>query len=197
MISGRVSIRSIRRRGFLANLLAVVVAVAVAAACSTAPLPHTPTPAPSASGGGGCPVAEQTGVLRSNTLIDMAVSSDGVSDSVTFQLGELAPGPTGSAGRLKAVDPPFTEGASGLPVEVMGTHFVELHFDGMLIVDEAGTVLYTGETSVKPGLPALRQVEMTEAFEGVYNFVIGYDGGGCVTLTENATANTITVSIGH
>lgn len=70
------------------------------------------------------------------------------------------------------------QGGSGQPVEVAGTHFVEFHLDGMLIADEVGGALYQGETSLKPNMVALAQVEMTEAFEGVYNFVIGYDGNG-------------------
>ena len=146
--------------------------------CATTPPPSAPptsspaaspaaSHAPSASGGGGCPVAEQTGVLRSNTLIDLAITSDGVSDLVTFRFGDIAPGPTGGTGRLKAIQPPILDGGSGLPVEVAGSHFVEIHFDGMLIVDETGDPVFTGQTSVKPGMLALKQVEMTEAFEGV------------------------------
>ena len=67
----------------------------------------------------------------------------------------------------------------------------------MLIADEVGGVMYVGETSVKLDMLALEQVEMTEAFEGVYNFVIGYDGDGCVTLIDDATTKTLTLTIGH
>ena len=74
---------------------------------------------------------------------------------------------------------------------------MELHLDGMLIADEAGNAVYQGETSVKPDLLALRQVEMTEAFEGVYNFVIGYDGNGCVGLVDDEATRTLTITIGH
>jgi hypothetical protein len=160
----------------------------------TASMPaSTPTPA----AGGGCRVTEQTGVLRSNTLTHMTATFDGLRDRITFQLGEIAPDPTGSSGRLRAVAPPFAQGASGLPIEVDGTHFVELHLDGMLIADETGNAVYRGETSVKPGLLAVRQIEMTEAFEGVYNFVIGYVGDGCVGLEDDPAARTLTLTIGH
>lgn len=176
----------------------LLVALAIAACTTTSPTQSpTSTPAASPTPGVACPVAEQTGALRSNTLTGMEIRTTVAADQIVFTLGAIAPGPTGSAGRLKAVEPPFSEGGSGLPVEVLGEHFVELHFDGMLLVDESGTVLYTGETSVMPDVPALRQVEMTEAFEGVYNFVIGYDGAGCVTLTDDAAARTLTISLGH
>ena len=136
-------------------------------------------------------------MLRSNTLIDAIVSSDGVSDSITFQLGEAAPGPIGSTGRLRPVEPPFFQDGTGLPVTVLGTHFVGLHLEGMLLADEDGAALYQGPTSVKPALLSLRQVEMFEAFEGVYIFVLGYDGNGCVALADDAAAKTLTVTIGH
>jgi hypothetical protein len=188
-------------RGTVAAVaLAAVFGAAALAGCATTPSPGPahPTGSPVATaGGGGCPVVERTGDLRSNTLIDMRLSSDGLVDRITFQLGDIAPGPTGSTGRLRAVEPPFAQGASGLPVEVAGTHFVELHLDGMLIADDSGNAVYRGETSVKPALLAVRQVEMTEAFEGVYNFVIGFDGDGCVGLVDDPAARTLTVSIAH
>lgn len=113
------------------------------------------------------------------------------------QLGDVAPEPTGSSGRLRTVEPPFTRGASGKPVSVAGTHFVELHLDGMLLVDAAGVPIYSGLTTAKPDMVALRQIEQTDASEGVHDFVIGYVGDGCVTLTDDAATKTITVSIRH
>ncbi len=146
---------------------------------------------------GPCAVTEQTGIPGSNTLIDLTIETDGVADRLVFQLGPPAPEPTGSTFRLRAVEPPFVQGGSGEPIEVAGTHFVEFHLDGMLIADEVGNGVYRGATSVKPGFAALRQVEMTEAFEGVYNFVIGYDGDGCVALIDDAVARTLTITIGQ
>jgi hypothetical protein len=164
---------------------------------SPSPSPSTPAATITPPASGGCPVAEQTGILRSNTLIGLVIGSSALADRIVFQLGDAAPEPTGGTGRLKAVEPPFAEGASGLPVEVEGTWFVEFHLDGMLIADEAGDPVYRGETSVKPDLLALKHVEMTEAFEGVYNFVIGYDGNGCVGLVDDEAAKTLTITIGH
>ena len=197
--------RSVRSRRLA---LAVVLVVTSLTGCAATPSPPAssvrPTvtppggaPAPTGTAGGGCPVVEQSGVLRSNTLVDISISSDGLSDRIILALGDPAPEPRGSTGRLKAVQPPFAQGGSGLPVEVEGTHFVEFRLDGMLLADENGNPTYVGETSVKPGMLALRQVELTEAFEGVYVFVIGYDGNGCVTLLDDATARTLTLTIGR
>lgn len=188
------------RRAIGAVALAAILAAAAMAGCATtlSPGPPQATGSPVATpAGDGCPVVERTGDLRSNTLIDMRLSTDGLVDRITFQLGEIAPGPTGGKGRLRAVEPPFAQGASGLPVEVTGRHFVEFHLDGMLIADESGNAVYRGEKSVKPALLAVRQVEMTESFEGVYNFVIGYDGDGCVGLIDDPAMRTLTVTIAH
>ena len=196
-------------RGFAGSRLAVAAILAVVVAgCSSNPSPSTPTGAPTptlitsgtplATGADtGCVVVPQTGVLRSNTLIDLTVDSDGVSDRLTFTFGPVAAGPTGGMGRLSGAVPPFTAAGSGLPVDVLGTHFVELHLDGMLIFDEAGDPFFKGATSLKPDMLALKDIEETDGFEGVYNFVIGYDGNGCVGLTGNTAAGSLTITIGH
>ncbi|MBI2762271.1 MAG: hypothetical protein HYX54_00720 [Chloroflexi bacterium] len=131
---------------------------------------------------GACAVISQDGVLRSNTLLNMTVDSDGVSDRVTFTFGPMAPGPTGGTGRLAAVSPPFTMAGSGEPVEVLGSHFVGLRLDGMLIADDAGQAIYQGPITLQPSMIAIRDIEQIDGFEGVYNFIIGYDGAGCVGL---------------
>lgn len=211
MIAKLRSTRSCHSGPFAGRVAILVVAGTLAlalVACTSAPSPFptlSPTTGPSASASptsasptaGACTVLEQTGALRSNTLLNSSVYSNGVVDGITFQLGAMAPDPTGSSGRLKAVNPPFVGGGSGLPVDVLGDHFVELHFDGMLIVDATGNPVYLGRPSLKPDMLALEQVEMTEAFEGVYNFVIGYRGNGCVALVEDAAAKTLTITIGH
>ncbi len=190
----------------LARLVPLLIVAALAGCTSTsAPSPTLgPSTSPSESQAvpsatmiGPCAVTEQSGIPGSNTLIDLTIETDGVADRLVFELGAQAPEPTGSTFRLRDASPPFVQGGSGEPVEVAGTQFVEFHLDGMLIADEVGGALYQGETSLIPDMVALRQVEMTEAFEGVYNFVIGYDGNGCVALIDDTELKTLTITIGH
>ena len=82
-------------------------------------------------------------------------------------------------------------------MSVIGPHYVELHFDGMAIMDDAGNPTYLGSKSLKPGLLAPKDIEQTGAFEGVYNFVIGYDGNGCVGLAFDVASSSAMVTIGH
>ena len=169
----------------------------VLAGCSAPVTTSTPVPSATAEPGHACLVAPQTGLMRTNTLVDIRIDSDGLSDRITFLLGAPVAEPTGGTGRLKAVEPPFVDGGSGQPVAIAGSHFVELHMDGMAITDDAGTPTYIGKSSYLPAMLALRQVEMTEAFEGVYNFVIGYDGNGCVGLAGDEAARNLVITIGH
>ncbi len=195
---------ALRYREPVIRLVGKALAVALFVAGCTSIVPPTPAGSsrPTASAGdtgsgGACQVVAQGGLLRSNTLTGTALDSDGVSDRITFTFGPTAPGPTGSSGRLTVVTPPFTQAGSGLPVTVLGSRFVELHLDGMLMVDDAGNQVYQGETSLRPDMIAIKSIEETDGFEGVYNFVIGYDGSGCVGLSDDAAAGSLTITIGH
>jgi len=142
-------------------------------------------------------VVEQSGPLFSNTLVDVGVDSDGLTDRVTFTLGEPASMIRNPVGSLRAAEPPFIEDGSGEEVEVLGQHHLELRLDPMSMFDDAGQPTFIGEGTIKPNMLTLKQVELTGAFEGVYLFVIGYDGAGCVGLVSDPTERTIRISIGH
>ena len=183
-------------------ILVVILAAGCAATVTPTPggsgLPSdSPVATPTDSTSAACLVVPQSGLLRSNTLVGMAVDSDGAFDRTTFTFGPNAAGPTGGTGRLTAGTPPFVQGGSGLPVTVLGSHFVELHLDGMLITDDAGNEVYQGPTSLRPDMIAIKDIEETDGFEGVYNFVIGYEGNGCVGLSGNTAAGLLTITIGH
>ncbi|MBI2777851.1 MAG: hypothetical protein HYX57_11405 [Chloroflexi bacterium] len=182
---------------------ALAALVAFVAACGTtvSPVPSVTgslPPTGQATGGSGCPVAAQSGALRSNTLVDLETRSDGLNDFVTLTLGDPATNPAGTGtGELRAAEPPFVAGASGAEIEVLGAHHVDVKLTEMAITDDAGNPTYVGPTSLKPAMLALKQVEQTEAFEGVYAFVIGYDGNGCVSLASDPATKTVTITIGH
>lgn len=185
----------------LSLALDVAVVILAVAACAPEPSPAPsgePTPVASATPGGQpCPFAEQSGPLFTNTLVDVEVDSDGLTDRVTFTLGEPAFMLQNPTGTLRAVDPPFIEDGSGEEVPVLGEHHLELRMDPMSMFDEAGEPTFIGEGTIRPGMLSLKQVELTGAFEGIYFFVIGYDGSGCVTLSSDEATRTITIAIGH
>ena len=158
--------------------------------------PSTATPAPT-TGSGGCPLAEQSGPLFTNTLVDVGVDSDGLTDRVTFTLGDPVDMIINPRGTIRPVEPPFIEDGSGEAVEVLGEHHLELRMDPMQMFDAAGNPTFVGEGTITPNFLSLKQVELTGGFEGIYLFVIGWDGGGCVTLSSDEPSRTITIAIGR
>lgn len=167
---------------------------------STAPASASPSAAaPTASPGGeACQIAPQAGRLPSDRMTDVRISTSGTADLVTFVFGNLSvpePPQGVSEGSLEAALPPFTQSASGLPIDVTGEHVAQIRFSGMSIVNDVGEPTYDGAMDLRPDLSTLRTVVNFDMFEGVVGWYIGYDGNGCVTLTSDATS--VTVAIDH
>lgn len=157
----------------------------------TTPAP-TATPVPSTA----CAVIPQTGKLPSDRFTTLKFTAGADADQLTFHFGDPSLGPGGPPeGSLAAAEPPYTQGASGATIEVNGDHVVQVTFRGMSLQNDAGQETYTGPTEIKPDLPALRHAVMYDATEGVVGWYIGYDGAGCVTLTQ--TANDVVLTIQH
>ncbi len=163
-----------------------------AASASPIPSPARST-APTA-----CLLEPQTGRLPSDRIVDVIISRAGSADLVTFVFGDpsLPAPPAGtSKGSLDPAEPPFTNGASGLPIKVDGEHVAQVRFSGMSLSNDVGQPTYDGPTDFRPDLPALRTVVAYDLFEGISGWYIGYDGRGCVTLTSDARS--VTVAIQH
>jgi hypothetical protein len=141
-----------------------------------------------------CPVAAQSGLLPSDRLVDLAVSSTPTHDLLTFIFATSSPGPAGPPrGTLDAANPPFSFAGSGEPIELLGQHAVQIRFSAMTIASESGDATYHGPADVRPGRSALREAIQYDASEGIVGWYIGYDGPGCVTLVRDG--NDVTVMI--
>ncbi len=165
---------------------------------SSASTNATETPSASASASSpACAVTAQTGLLPSDRLIDLAISSTPTHDLITFVFaGASSPGPAGPPrGTLDAVNPPFSHAGSGQAINLLGEHAVQVRFTGMTIASESGEAVYKGPDDAKPNLPALREAIQYDASEGVIGWYVGYGGPGCVTLSRNG--NDVTVMIAH
>jgi hypothetical protein len=163
------------------------------ASASPSVAPATASPAAEA-----CQIVPQTGRLPSDRMTDVVISSSGTADLVTFVFGNLSlpePPQGVSEGSLDVAVPPFTQSASGLPIEMTGEHVAQIRFSGMSIVNDVGEPTYDGTMDFRPDLTALKTVVNFDMFEGVVGWYIGYDGNGCVTLTSDATS--VTVAIDH
>lgn len=167
-----------------------VTLAALAALTGCAVVPSTPPPssppdaspaAPTASSGPSpCPIEPTSGRLASDRLLDVVVDPGGT--WVRFRFGPSS-GPAGQ-GRLEAAEPPFDQTASGQAIEVDGERVVRLHFEGLVLFDDLGNPTYGGSDRMAPVGGPIRDVVVEEAFEGVMNWLVGFDGPACVRLRQ-------------
>jgi hypothetical protein len=172
-----------------------------ATASPTAPTATAiPTLTPSASAVAvSCDLKPQTGQLPSDRLTGIQVLGVPGADIVRFQFspGSLTPAgpPTGS---LDVATPPFTEGASGLPVDLQGEKALQVVFRGMSLQNDAGEETFTGEREIRSTDPSrsLRHVVLFDESEGQLGWYLGYDGPACVTLTREGNDVLVTITYG-
>ena len=107
--------------------------------------------------------------------------------------GSSSSSPTGCPEiSLDRATPPFTEDASGLPIDVEGTSFLRLTMRGGTKQTEDGTSSYDGPTDFDPAFPML--VDLTEGgdFEAQSTWYLGLNGEACPRVTllteDGATA---------
>jgi len=156
------------------------------------------SPTASAAPPTACAIEPQSGRLPSDRMTNAVVSTSAGADLVTFVFGDLSlpqPPQGASEGSLEAAEPPYTEGASGLPVDVTGEHVAIVRFTGMSLSNDVGQPTYDGTMDFRPDLAALRTVVNYDMSEGVIGWYIGYDGPGCITLSSDARS--VTVAIDH
>jgi hypothetical protein len=141
-----------------------------------------------------CAIEPESGPIASDRLVDVTIEGTDDADIVTFVFGNPSPerpqGP--AAGRLQAAVPPYTEAASGLPVELHGEHVAEVMFTGMSIMNDIGEPTYDGRLDFRPGLSALKDVVNFDMFEGHVGWYLAYDGPGCVRLGTDGRNITVT-----
>ena len=115
-----------------------------------------------------------------------------------FSPGSLTPaGPP--VGSLDVATPPFTEGASGLPVDLQGEHALQIVFRHMSLQNDAGEETYTGEREIRTTHPSgrLRHVVLFDESEGQMGWYLGYDGPACVTLGREGADVIVSIAFGQ
>jgi hypothetical protein len=156
---------------------------------------------PSASAAGtvddGCGVPTQTGRLPSDRLVDAVIAAAGATDRITFRFGPPSGEIAESRGTLRRAEPPFFEDGSGAEVTVAGDRFIEIRFDGLLIVGEDGVPTFQGERDRRLGMVAITEAAVIGEFEGVMTWIVGFRGPGCVVLGGDPSAGVVTIDIGH
>ncbi len=80
-------------------------------------------------------------------------------------------------------DPPFLGGGSGEEVPVLGTAFLRVEvFPGTRYDMNTNTLVYTGDTTLDPGVDPIVEVQFVDDFEAYMTWVIGLTGERAFTV---------------
>jgi hypothetical protein len=166
---------------------------AASVAPSAPPSAAATTPAPSKA----CVVTPQNGILPSDRFTDIRLDPTATADKLIFVFGDPSlPGPPAPPqGTLEIASSPYTLAGSGQPIQVNGEHVLQIVFRGMSLSNDVGQETYVGPRGMEEPFPALRHAVVYDMSEGVVGWYIGYDGGGCATLSQ--ANNEVTLTIQH
>ena len=184
------------RLSILPALLVVLAACNPAAPAPTSPPASAPpsagASASASSAPSATPVPEPTGNLvefmctlpfggEGNTdhinYTDVRVGTHDGYDRIAFQFaGDTTLVPPVE---MTAASPPFTQDASGEPLEVPGNAFIQIVFRGATAMGDDGTSTYTGPTRFDPEFPVLTSLVRGGDFEAVTTWIVGLSQETC------------------
>ncbi len=163
------------------------------AAAATPTPSQTPTATPAFAA---CALPTWQGKLPSGRLVDVTVATTATADTVVFKFEPGGDNPGTPSGRVSPAKPPFSQSGSGQTIPVLGDQYLQVRFQKMTLEDAAGPV-YTGKHNIKPGYPALRQIVNDDEFEGYSGWIVGMTKPTCVTMANDPTGMTLTLTIAH
>ena len=110
-------------------------------------------------------------------ILDVRVGTHDGYDRLVFEFEQGIPEFT-----LDRAEPPFSEDASGMPLEVEGESFLGLVMRGGTKQTEAGTSSYDGPTEFEPGFSALVHAVEAGDFERQSTWYLGLADESCVRV---------------
>jgi hypothetical protein len=122
------------------------------------------------------PIHEDATTGRAN-IVDVRMATHDGYDRVVFEFVDGLP-----EAFLERVDPPFTQDASGLPIDVEGTSFLRLIMRGGTKQTDEGTSSYDGPTEFDPGFPTLVDLVEGGDFEAQSTWYFGLSSEACVRV---------------
>ena len=128
------------------------------------------------------PIHVDATTARAN-ITDVRVGSHADYDRVVFEFTDGLP-----EASLERAEPPFTQDASGAPIDVEGSSFMRLVMRGGTKQTEAGTSSYDGPLDFDPGFATLVDLIEGGDFEAQSTWYLGLTSEACVrviTLTDD------------
>lgn len=115
------------------------------------------------------PIVEDATVALAN-IVDVRIGEHDGYDRIVFEFEQGLPEIT-----LGRATPPFTQDASGLPIEVEGDSFLRLTMRGGTKQTESGTSSYDGPTEFEPDFEVLEHLVEGGDFEAQSTWYVGLD----------------------
>ena len=138
------------------------------------------------------PFVEQATVPRTVNITDVRIGSHDGYDRVVFEFTDGTPEIA-----LERATPPFTQDASGLPMDVEGESFLRLIMRGGTKQMEDGSSSYDGSRDFDPGFPALVDLVEGGDFEAQSTWYFGLSSESCVRVSLLEDAPRLVVDIQH
>jgi len=120
------------------------------------------------------PIHEDATVARAN-ITDVRTGTHDGYDRVVFEFADGLP-----EASLERAEPPFTQDASGEPIDVQGESFLRLILRGGTKQTLEGTSSYDGPTEFETGYPALVHLVEGGDFEAQSTWYFGLAAESCV-----------------
>jgi hypothetical protein len=139
------------------------------------------------------PIHEDATIARAN-ITDVRTGTHDGYDRVVFEFADGLP-----EASLERAEPPFTQDASGEPIDVQGESFLRLILRGGTKQTLEGTSSYDGPTEFETGYPALVHLIEGGDFEAQSTWYFGLAAESCVrvlTLTDDGTSRLV-IDIEH
>jgi hypothetical protein len=123
-------------------------------------------------------------------LIDVRIGGHDGYDRVVFEFEQGTPALT-----LDDARPPFTQDASGEPIDVDGTSFLQLTMRGGTKQTDAGDSSYDGPTDFQPGFGQLIHLVEGGDFERQSTWYLGLDHDACTRVTLLTDPNRVVIDV--
>ena len=127
-------------------------------------------------------------------ITDVRVGTHADYDRAVFEFTDGVP-----EASLERAEPPFTQDASGSPIDVEGSSFLRLVLRGGTKQTEDGTSSYDGPLDFDPGFPTLIDLIEGGDFEAQSTWYLGLTSEACVrvmTLTDDG-APRLVIDVEH
>ena len=130
--------------------------------------------------------------LRHASSSDVRVGEHDAYDRITFEFANGIP-----EFSIEEAEPPFTQDASGLPLEVDGSYFWKIVLRGGTKVSPDGGITYDGPTEFAPGYARLVHLVEGGDFEAVSTWYVGMSATSCIRVAALNDPSRLVIDIEH